>query len=229
MKALDDTLASVLEDRLGDLLAARRAGTITPEAEAEMAAISQTMVRPMSPRSPFCVLMAGLPGSGKTTLSRVLTARGFVRLCPDEEMYRRHGVYGVDFPRGIFPTLERPVLEDVAVQLTEHLKSGHDVVVDHGFWTPKDRAHWRAIATQAGATPVLVYLSASHEQLWSRVSKRNEFHEDDPNSIYFSESDLQRYRARFIAPQADEPPHLLYDGDPAVVIAALEKAEFDLG
>lgn len=47
---------------------------------------------------PLCVLMAGLPGSGKTTLSRALTDRGFVRLCPDEEMFRRHGVYGVDFP-----------------------------------------------------------------------------------------------------------------------------------
>lgn len=98
MTVTNDTLANVLEERLGSLLAARADGTITPEAEAEMSAISQTMTRPMSPRPPFCVLMAGLPGSGKTTLSRALTDRGFVRLCPDEEMYRRHGVYGVDFP-----------------------------------------------------------------------------------------------------------------------------------
>nr|WP_311737278.1 ATP-binding protein [Streptomyces sp. Ag109_O5-1] len=218
---MDDTLANVLEDRLGSLLAARRAGTITLEGEAEMAAISQTMARPMPPRPPFCVLMAGLPGSGKTTLSRALTDRGFVRLCPDEEMYRRHGVYGVDFPRGIFPILERPVLEDVAVELREQLKAGHDVVVDHGFWTPEVRAKWRAIATDAGATPVLVYLAASHDELWARVSKRNEFHANDPNSIYFSESDLQRYRTRFIPPQEDEP-HLLYEGDTADVIATME-------
>jgi predicted kinase len=218
---VDDTLVSVLEDRLDALLAARRAGTITPEAEAEVAAISRAMTRPMPPRPPFCVLMAGLPGSGKTTLSRALTARGFVRLCPDEEMFRRHGVYGVDFPRGVFPTLERPVLEDVAADLREQLKAGHDVVVDHGFWTPEDRAKWRAIATDAGATVVLVYLAASHDELWARISKRNEFHADDPNSIYFSESDLQRYRTRFVPPQGAEP-HLLYDGDPAAVIAALE-------
>lgn len=152
MTVMDDTLAKVLEDRLGALLAARRAGTITLEGEAEMAAISQTMTRPMPPRPPFCVLMAGLPVSGKTTLSRVLTDRGFARLCPDEEMFRRHGAYGVDFPRGVFPTLERPVLEDVAAELREQLKAGHDVVVDHGFWTPEDRTKWRAIATEAGAT-----------------------------------------------------------------------------
>ncbi|QHA05489.1 AAA family ATPase [Streptomyces broussonetiae] len=221
MTVTDDSLANAPDERLGSLLVARRADTITLEAEAEMAAISQTMARPMPPRPPFCVLMAGLPGSGKTTLSRALTDRGFVRLCPDEEMYRRHGVYGVDFPRGTFPTLERPVLEDVALELREQLKSGHDVVVDHGFWTPADRAKWRAIATEVGATPVLVYLAASHDELWARISKRNEFHADDPNAIYFSESDLQRYRTRFIPPHEDEP-HLLYEGDTADVIAAME-------
>jgi predicted kinase len=222
MTVVDDTFVSVLEDRLDALLAACRTGTITPEAEdAEVAAISRTMTRPMSPHSPFCVLMAGLPGSGKTTLSRALTARGFVRLCPDEEMYRRHGVYGVDFPRGTFPTLERPVLEDMAVELREQLKAGHDVVVDHGFWTPEDRSKWRAVATEVGATSVLVYLAADHDELWARISKRNEFHKNDPNSIYFSESDLQRYRSRFIPPEANEP-HLVYDGDIAAVLATLD-------
>ncbi|MFI6352754.1 AAA family ATPase [Streptomyces sp. NPDC050743] len=225
MTTVDDTLLSVLEDRMGNLLAGRRTGLLTPEAEAEISAITLTLTRPMPDRSPFCVLMAGLPGSGKTTLSRALTARGFVRLCPDEEMYHRHGVYGVDFPRGTFPTLERPVLEDVAVELREQLQAGHDVVVDHGFWTPDDRARWRAIASDAGATPVLVYLEASHDELWSRISKRNEAHAHDPNSIYFSESDLRRYRTRFIAPEADEP-HLSYKGDPADVIAALDAAQF---
>lgn len=221
MTTLDDTLLSVLEDRMGALLTARRTGPLAPEAELEIAAISQTLTRPMTPRAPFCVLMAGLPGSGKTTLSRVLTDRGFVRLCPDEEMYRRHGVYGVDFPRGTFPTLERPVLEDVAVELRELLQAGRDVVVDHGFWTPDDRARWRTIATDAGATPLLVYLEASHDELWSRINKRNEAHAHDPNAIYFSENDLRRYRTRFVPPQADES-HVTYQGDPAVVIAALK-------
>ncbi|MCX5014122.1 ATP-binding protein [Streptomyces sp. NBC_00555] len=146
---------------------------------------------------------------------------GFARLCPDEEMYRRHGVYEVDFPRGTFPTLERPVLEDIAAELRQQLTAGHDVVVDHGFWTPEDRARWRSIATDTGAIPVLVYLAANHDKLWARISKRNKDHADDPNSIYFSESDLQRYRTRFVPPDANEP-HVTYDGDLAAVLTAVE-------
>ncbi|MGW6875202.1 AAA family ATPase [Streptomyces xanthophaeus] len=127
----------------------------------------------------------------------------------------------MDFPRGTFPTLERPVLEDIAAELREQLVAGRDVVVDHGFWTPEDRAKWRGIAADAGAIPVLVYLEASHDELWARISKRNKDHADDPNSIYFSESDLQRYRTRFIPPCVREP-HVIYEGDLAAVLVALE-------
>ncbi|KOX03655.1 ATP/GTP-binding protein, partial [Streptomyces sp. NRRL B-1140] len=57
--------------------------------------------------------------------------------------------YGVDFPRGVFPTLEPPVLEDVAADLWESLKARRYCVAAHGFWPHEDRAKWRAIGTQS--------------------------------------------------------------------------------
>lgn len=70
---------------------------------------------------------------------------------------------------------------------------------------------------------MLVYLEASHEELWARVSKRNARHEADPNSIYFAESDLLRYRTRFVPPEPGEP-HVVYHGDPDSVLKALDEA-----
>ena len=49
--------------------------------------------------SPVVYLLCGLTGSGKTTYARQLEAAGAVRLSVDEEVYARHGRYGVDTPR----------------------------------------------------------------------------------------------------------------------------------
>ncbi|MEU6368064.1 hypothetical protein ABZ876_20535 [Streptomyces sp. NPDC046931] len=42
------------------------------------------------------------------------------------------------------------------------------------------------------------------------------------NSATFAESDLLRYGTRFVPPQPDEP-HVLYNGDPASVLKALDE------
>jgi predicted kinase len=164
--------------------------------------------------------MAGMPGAGKTTLARALVTAGYKRLCPDEEMFRRYGRYGYDFPRGQFLVRERPVLDDLAVELGKVLARGDSAVFDHGLWTPADRAEWRSIATAAGAIPVLVYLPVPHDVLWSRIKVRNHHVHTDPNSIEFSEEDLRRFAGRFHPPGGDEP-HIVYGGQPDSVLSAL--------
>lgn len=171
----------------------------------------EVKINRVSERAPAAVLMVGMPGAGKTTLAKALEKAGMVRLCPDEEMYRRHGVRGRDFDRAQYLVLEAEVLSDTRVELQAHLHNGQAVVLDHGLWTRVDRDHWRRTVTVVGGEPLLIHMPASHAVRWSRIQLRHR--QQIPLPAEFTEADLFRYEQRFEPLRDDEPALVCASGD----------------
>jgi hypothetical protein len=101
---------------------------------------------------PVVYLLCGLTGSGKTTYARQLEAAGAVRLSVDEEVFARHGRYGVDYPTSEYFDLERAVVEELRRRLVELIESGHDVALDHGLWRRSDRDTYKRLIEAHGGT-----------------------------------------------------------------------------
>jgi predicted kinase len=122
---------------------------------------------------PIVYLLCGLTGSGKTTYAKRLEASGAVRLSVDEEIYARHGRYGVDYPMEEYFDRERPVVEELRHRLVELVESGQDVVLDYGLWRRSDRDAYKRLIEAHGGTWRLLYFKADREVLTQRLAERN--------------------------------------------------------
>lgn len=117
-------------------------------------------------------LICGLPGAGKTTLSKELEADiPALRLCPDEWIL---DIFGPEIDRATFDAV-RDSIENVLWKLAARvLTLGQDVILEYGFWALEEREDYRARAEALGATVILRYVTASPDELWRRIEKRNE-------------------------------------------------------
>lgn len=170
---------------------------------------------------PLAVLLAGLTGSGKTTVAQALTGLGFTRLSVDEEVHRLHGRYGVDYPEHTYFDRERPVIETIRERFIKELEAGNDVVLDHGLWRRADRDDWERAAREAGGHPLVVYLPADREELLRRLVERNQ--REDANALTVTPEALDDFFARF-DPPADDEEVIVYTGDLDALVRALTEA-----
>ncbi|MBE1491705.1 AAA family ATPase [Plantactinospora soyae] len=153
----------------------------------------------MDKRAPLVFLLVGLTGSGKTTYAkRVLEPAGAVRLSVDEEVFARHGRYGVDYPEHEYFAREAPVVAEIRERLVGLMAEGRDVVLDYGLWRRPERDAWKTLVETAGGRWRLLYFPVPRTELMRRLGLRNQL--TDANALRVTERELDEFYGRFDVP-----------------------------
>lgn len=150
---------------------------------------------------PTLYLTCGLPGSGKTSLARIIEHEApALRLTGDDWMHQ------------LYPSISTPEaetgsyrgrVESLQWQIAlRAIRLQCNVVVDWGVWSRAERDTCREEARAAGARVVLCFLDAPFEKLWDRVSRRNAHL--PAGTFDISEADLLRWSKQFEPPTAEE-------------------------
>lgn len=146
-------------------------------------------------------LLCGLTASGKTTYAKTLEHAGVVRLSVDEEVYARHGGYGVEYPEWEYSERERPVVAEMRHRMLELVRAGVSVVFDHGLWTRADREYYKRLIEDAGGTWRLLYFRADRALLLARLAERNQ--RTDANALRVTPEALDDFFRRFEEPSGE--------------------------
>jgi predicted kinase len=148
---------------------------------------------------PTLYLMVGLPGSGKTAKATEIEAEcGALRLTPDEWIL---ALYGAELDRRRRDAARAPV-EALQWQVaTRALSLGCDVVLDWGFWSRAERATYQREAELLGASVRTVFLDAAPEELWARISRRDE---SKVGTLQITRSELEEWSNNFERPTEEE-------------------------
>jgi predicted kinase len=142
------------------------------------------------------IFLCGLPGSGKSTVARVLADElGAVRFCPDEWMT----AVGID----LFDEPARARVEALQWELAQQLVlHGVTAIIEWGVWSRAERDAVRARARELGVPIELIFLDSPIDVLWKRVQRRNET--GPPGTPIISREDLVAWSTIFEVPTAEE-------------------------
>jgi predicted kinase len=153
----------------------------------------------VSRQRPTLYIMVGLPGSGKTAKAREIEADcSALRLTPDEWIV---SLFGTELDRRRRDDA-RATVEALQWHVARRVLSlGCSVVLDWGFWSRAERAEYRREAVVLGATVRTVFLDASPEELWARISQRDE---SNAGTLEITLSELDAWSKSFEPPTEEE-------------------------
>lgn len=159
--------------------------------------------------------LCGLPFAGKSTLARALAAHAGARLISLDAVNEERGLGQHGAP--ITPAQWDATYAQAYRRVAESLAAGQSVVYDETCFLRGQRDAVRAIASQASARAVLIWVSiplqVAHAR-W-RANRANPVRPD------VRDEDFAQVSGRFEPPGADESP-LRYDGlsSPEIWLAA---------
>lgn len=126
----------------------------------------------------FAIVVSGLSGSGKTSISTRLASQwGFARLASDEI---RKQLIGVDrdelAPRHAYESyVSEAVYENLGRFAADEIMGGRTVVVDATFRRPEDQARFIDAMRSQGSAPLATFELQAHEDvLRARVTDRTD-------------------------------------------------------
>jgi predicted kinase len=149
------------------------------------------------------VVLAGLPGAGKSTVARALYRAGAGRM-----------VLLSSAPIRLHNVSSRAVMGRLAIEADQALAGGLGVIVDAPSVNPEQRAGWLALADRRHATPRLVVVHVALEVAHRRQLRR-------PRRGRVPLDALERYEAALTALTAHAPTEgwvtiTHYQGDTSV-------------
>lgn len=144
------------------------------------------------------LLMAGMPGAGKTTVARRLAEeRDAVRLTCDDLL----AAAGLD-PHDA--RLRRRLERELWRHALDLAGRGLVVVVDFGSWTRPERRWHREQARAAGVAIELHSLDVPLQERWRRLELRNVGAAGRPAGLVITRAQLEDYERWWQPPDAEE-------------------------
>lgn len=144
------------------------------------------------------IMICGLPGSGKTTLSKKLAQKKkTIRLCPDE------WIISLGMSNRYTDAKNRPIIEDLQWNLaTQTAGNGLDVILENGYWSAKDRLAYSKKARDLDISTKMIFLDINLDELKSRIKSRNKNLPE--HSLKVSLTELEKWYNQFESPSTQE-------------------------